>query len=585
MSDFETELEAQVQQLLTRLMAEVAKLLQLEEHVVQLKKENTTLKANLAQKPIEAQATHDARVLELSAEMALISAARETAEERAKTLEAEVEELTASLFSEAGNMVSSANKMAEKYKIKNGKLQEELEERNTIISDLQAQLTDLKLLFFKIEEQQRSHASTPQRHEDPFLLAIVHSPRVRAVRYDVGHYADFKTFVCLLLRADFTFDLAGLRNLKYFRRIWAEEVEPTVPHVPSVSGANFMHRLTKGKTFWLLLAEGKAIIEPIAGVNETFKLTYKGAKQGVPPMAAKDPCSFCGEAKDDMLEHARLYYLKLYSPAEGGAVVLQGEPHTEIATFPLCNFCLLKLRAICEFFAKLRLIHSNIHKIQPPEVEPVFFRPEVRVQTLPEDEPVFVKLYMMLLTVRARIFWSKIGFWDTAEDAETAHPEEEPLDVFERIVRENVAFGGRPSTEEPTHGQGQGGKKDETEESREESTENLGESGKESTAGAGVTNTETEAALSAATESARNMVAEPGGAEFVEPGGAETVESGDGAEGGFGGAAPDAVHESPVGLTRRKSSKQFKEQLDRDLDTTLDMLKETIEGSPAHSRL
>ena len=35
-----------------------------------------------------------------------------------------------------------------------------------------------------------------------------------------------------------------------------------------------------------------------------------------------------------------------------------------IASYPLCNYCLIKLRKLCDFFAKIRLIRSNIFKLK-----------------------------------------------------------------------------------------------------------------------------------------------------------------------------------------------------------------------------
>lgn len=567
MADEENDdrLAAEVAHLSTKLMTEVTKLLQLEEIVLQLRKENHTIKQQLVRlQPLEtAQQEWTSRRQELELELKVTGEAKETAEAKNKQLEGEVEDLTASLFDEANKMVSNASRETHNYKVKNGKLQEELEEKNIIIENLQDQLRDLKGLFMRMEDQQRStpklegeeFLATPDE-EAVFLNQLMYSPRARAVRFDLqGYQLEFKGFIYQLINPGFAFDLASLKNLKYFRKIWVEEIEPSFPVIPAVT-TNFMNRWSKGKTFWGLLVEGRAIIEPVSGVNETFKLTYKGAKSNETPVAMKDPCAFCGEAKDDMLEHARLYNLKLYGPAtetgvSGSTTEIAGELHVMLATYPLCNFCLVKLRAICEFFAKLRLIHGNIHKLSQNRlyddialVSNIFKRAEERVsrKTDLEDEPVLVKLYMMLLMVRARIFWSKTGFWDTEEDVECVMLDDTHMDVFQHIVRDNVAFQGHKLEVKTNNEVAENGEAEETADA-DMSTLDAAEDMQTDN------NEETVDHKRASTEPAESDE------EF-----ADTIESFD----------------QP--LTRRKSkSKQFKEKMDRDLDNTMQMLKESFE--------
>lgn len=472
--NIDARLANEVTQLSTRLVTEVAKLLQLEETILQLRKENAGFKQRLTslsgaeQELTESRAAHQT----LSAQVVELTKEKTEAEAKNKQLEGEVEDLTASLFNEANEMVSNASRETYNFKLKNRKLIEELSEKDAIIENLQDQLKDLKQMFMRIEDQQRTSAANTPRMEHEFesqdaiaageseeeillLLLLLYGPRVRALRFDLPVYQqDFKSFVFQLIKPDFLFDLASLKTLKYFRKIWLEEIEPCVTNVPTLSG-NFINRFTKGKTFWSLLVEGRAIIEPVSGVNETFKLTYKGAKTGNEvPVAIKDPCFFCGESKDDMLEHARLYNLKLYGPASetggsGQTREIAGEAHEVVGTHPLCNFCLVKLRAICDFFARLRMIHANIYKLkQNSTYDDIAFtsnfqfkRTEALTPALdPNDEPVVLKIYMMLLITRAKIFWSKIGIWDTDEDVQTVSLDEINIDVFRQIVRDNVAF-------------------------------------------------------------------------------------------------------------------------------------------------
>lgn len=473
--NLDARLAAEVTQLSTKLVTEVAKSLQLEEIILQLRRELAAHKSDASKaKRLESEnASISGENSLLAEQVATLTKEKAQAEEKNKQLEGEVEDLTASLFNEANEMVSNASRETYNFKMKNRKLIEELAEKDTIIESLQEQLKDLKDMFMRLEDQRKSsRMGTPRMEHDfesadlvagseledenPLWLQLLYGPRARAIRFDVSVYQEeFKSFIYQLILPDFQFDLASLKNLKYFRRIWTDEIEPCVAHIPPVSG-NFMNRWSKGKTFWGLLVEGRAIIEPVSGVNETFKLTYKGAKTGDEiPVAIKDPCVFCGECKDDMLEHARLYNLKLYGPASetggsGKTREIAGEAHEVIGTHPLCNFCLVKLRSICDFFAKLRMIHANIYKLkQNLNYDDIAFVSNFQFKKAvdapqhvldPDDEPVVLKLYLMLLVIRAKIFWSKIGIWDTDDGVEVVSLDEINIDVFRQVVRDNVAF-------------------------------------------------------------------------------------------------------------------------------------------------
>lgn len=579
-------LAEKVAHLLTKLVTEVAKSLELEETILQVKRENAVLKSQVGGLTLDALRAKKAEseLEQLRQRLGQTEEEKKVAEEKNKQLEGEVEDLTASLFNEANEMVSNASRETYNFKVKNRKLYEEIDEKNAIIDSLQAQLQDLKGLFMKLEDQQRSlRHGTPQLEHGfdeqltenvvddyGFLMSqLIHAPRVRAIRFDLNHYQhDFKAFVFQLIKPDFVFDLATLKTLKYFRKIWHEEIEPALGTIPSVSN-NFLNRFSKGKTFWTLLAEGKAIIEPVSGVNETFKLNYRGVKTGdEKPVAMKEPCAFCGETKGDRLEHARLYMLKLYGPAsetsitgDSSTTIIGGEVHEVIGTYPLCNFCLVKLRAICEFFAKLRLVHANVYKLQQNSTfDDLAFVSQFKFQNYDRhthtvdrkvssnDEAILIKLYYLLLTVRAKIFWSKVGFWDTEEDSETVTIEEAHIDIFQRMVNENSAFGvdRAEPIERPQSVNGDNSRKSD------------------------VTDTEKETETSKTTQetSHETAQAEEGTEKNIGREGNEDSDEGD--------FADAETFDQP--LQRRKSkSKEFKKKIDQGLASTMEMLKESID--------
>ncbi|CAK7898561.1 rab guanine nucleotide exchange factor Sec2p [[Candida] anglica] len=544
MSEVEESLDVrltrEVTSLSTNLVTAEAKSLEMEEKVLQLRKENQLLKTNIKEHELISKkyALLVPEHAKLKQDFIKNDSSRKEAEDKIAELQGEVEDLTASLFDEANKMVSNASRETYNFKIKNGKLQEEIQEKNTIIENLQDQLKDLKQLFFQIEDEQKltstgtpkyekqqldfnvssssstaaggkSTTSTVAKDEEQHqqegknllyqqqLDALIYSPTIRSIRFDlIEYHQDFKPFIYAIIKPNYTLDLTSLKTLKYFRKIWSEELENSIPIIPIHS--NFMSRWSKGKSFWNLIVDGKAVIEPISGVNETYKLTYKGKnsvggvstsdttkKEEHPPIATKEPCSFCGENKDDILEHARLYSLRLLNPDynpnlassnTGGSSNSSNSTATDqeeyLASYPLCNYCLIKLRNICDFFAKIRLIHSNVFKLKQKSIivggdsnnsSPVmssnnrFNRlsgnfnesaatnqdttknneqsrlPPTSINEF-EEEAKLMKLYMMLVSIRAKIFWSKIGYWDNPNNVHETNLDEVNYEAFKELI-------------------------------------------------------------------------------------------------------------------------------------------------------
>lgn len=463
----EARLSHEVTQLSTNLVTAVARQLELEEKVLQLQRDTVQLKQQVEylkqfEQKYQGLYTDYERLRSLFVQD---RKAKEIAETENKRLQGEVEDLTASLFNEANLMVSNASRETYNFKIKNRKLNETIGEKDSIIESLQEQLKDLKDKFFRMEDQQKSssQAGTPkleqgrlgneqseksmenlQENSGTFdqYESIIFSPAVKAIRLDLPNYNDdFMSFIYTIVDPSFTFDLNSLKNLRFFRRIWTDELENSFPTIPNLISSNFINRWQRGKTFWNFLVEGKIVIEPIRGINETFKLMYKGEKVHKDhPVALRDPCAFCGESKEGMLEHCRLYSLKFINTDHNS--LASGDNHEAIASYPLCNYCLIKLRSICDFFAKLRLLHANVYKLQPkrgynehfnsnaqlmksfgsnPEVETKSSNNrESEVMVSSKDQSgiekfKLTKIYYLLVFLRCKIFWSKIGYWDNSD--------------------------------------------------------------------------------------------------------------------------------------------------------------------------
>ncbi|CAH2352967.1 rab guanine nucleotide exchange factor Sec2p [[Candida] railenensis] len=563
----DARLTQEVTTLSTKLVTAVAKSSELEERILLLMKENQTLKTRSLElegisKKYDAITEKNGQ---LQKDLVVSNSSKDEAEKKITELENEVEDLTASLFDEANKMVSDASRETYNFKIKNRKLQEEIEEKQTIIDNLQDQLKDLKQLFFQIEDQQKltfSKNGTPNLEKGNFeagsgnsngkintnggtkpsssyhrrnstkgsinskssnsavddenllysqqISSLIYSPNIRSIRFDLAEYQlEFKPFIYTLIKPNYTLDLPNLKANKYFRKIWNDELEKSIPVVPTPS--NFINRWQKGKSFWNLIVEGRAIIEPISGVNETYKLTYQSSHNNNagttsannPPIATKEPCNFCHEHQDDVLEHARLYSIKLMNPEYNPNGTSLNEQEEVLASYPLCNYCLIKLRNICEFFAKIRLIHSNVYKLIPPnpltaqnsgnsnssvsvgtsntnssgtggtndangsnDSSPVLTQSNrfnrfsgmingtgestsnvdllskrlEQARIVPtsvderKEEAKFMKLYLMLISIRAKIFWSKIGYWDNPNNVVDTNLEEIHYEAFIQLI-------------------------------------------------------------------------------------------------------------------------------------------------------
>lgn len=591
-------LTQEVTLLSTKLVNSVAKQLELEEKLLHLHKDNGQLKQQLRSiREIESKYNEIIpKYEEMQKQHVVLKEAKESAEAQNTKLQGEVEDLTASLFSEANEMVSNASREAYNFKVKNRKLYEEIDEKNTIIDNLQDQLKDLKLLFFKIEDQQKltfTGNGTPKLEQssnldinqntgaddepeddstkyNQQLESIIYSPAVRAIRFDLVQYQnDFKAFIYTIIKPEFHLDLNNLKTLKFFRTIWTEEIETSIPIIPSLVNSSFINRWQRGKNFWNLIVEGKAVIEPISGVNETFKLAYKGDKLNKDaPVAIKDPCSFCGQCKNDILEHSRLYSLKLLNPDSSST----SETPEVIVSYPLCNYCLIKLRTICDFFAKLRLISNNVYKLKQSnrydELVTSSFQfsrsfnnsndsdiantSTEKSTTNPEESEIeeckVMKLYFMLNLIRNKIFWNKIGFWDNAKNIHEVNIDDLSYDAFKTlIVNLPKEIIGNNEISRPAKSQ----------------TDTTSTSLKE-------TDSAPVRDVSDANDISESMDID--NEQLKDASEKENEEFADTSE-----TFHDSESDNPMQLSRKNSkSKQFKKKMDNDLNETLNMLEESI---------
>ena len=100
---------------------------------------------------------------------------RTLAEQDRSKMEAELENLTASLFEEANKMVASANRDRDAVERKNKQLREQIKDGELLLVSQSEQLAELKVLMHSIQpESSLEHTVSPRISEGPLSPAITH---------------------------------------------------------------------------------------------------------------------------------------------------------------------------------------------------------------------------------------------------------------------------------------------------------------------------------------------------------------------------------------------------------------------------
>ncbi|ODQ80059.1 hypothetical protein BABINDRAFT_161696 [Babjeviella inositovora NRRL Y-12698] len=383
-----------------------------------------------------------AEIAQLNIQLAKERQLRHTADTECNGLRKEIQDLSESLFSEANAMVSDARREAYDYQVRNTRLTQDMDNKKDYIEMLESQLSDLKDTFRRMEDESILNLSGSNVHlalvsrlsvaeedeprpetrpEGPSnrnsVMSIrnvqdddahkathhtaIYAPLLRGVRFDLPGYDDFKWFVTMISDPGFVYELSGLNTSIYFNRIYKQDVEATL-NLAAAPKVSFFTR----KTFIKHLADGNVIIEPISGINETYRHNFSKKStiaeadteyvttnmylypKDSPPIATKEHCAFCGESRNDVLEHSRLYYLRIV-------------PQKTEETYPMCQYCLGRIRAVCEFFSTVRLISKGV---------------VVSFRNKDDVENSYRKCYVMLLKLRAKMLWARAGIWDNGEN-------------------------------------------------------------------------------------------------------------------------------------------------------------------------
>lgn len=151
--------------------------------------------------------------------------------------------------------------------------------------------------------------------------------------------------------------LTNLKDEKFYKRALAEDIEPTL-RLDIAPGLSWMARRTVVSS----ITAGSLVVEPNPASNSRFR-------------APVLPCSLCGETRKDE-KYARKYRFKTAD-------------NEESQRYPLCDWCLGRVRATCDYIGFLRMISAGHWRAETDEEKKNAWEESVRL--------------------RERMFWNRIG--------------------------------------------------------------------------------------------------------------------------------------------------------------------------------
>lgn len=358
---------------------------------------------------------------------------RVQAENDKNKIEQELEMLTAKLFEEANNLVASARRESKALEKRNDQLHSRLEDTETLLQSQQDQLAELKAVMQRMQEQDSFsnpttpnlvgkpsresltrlaelsplHITTTQADPDPALDSakseISPSPLfVRPqYRYDTPGFADFRSFVRIAKQNNHPRQLSGsypsttavpssayfiagafpptigkdspppssrspnlshsptterlpLKEWRFVKRSLTEDVEPTL-RLDIAPGLSWIAR----RSVQSAILDGTLVIEPTPA--NSIMLTYA--------------CTLCGEKREGKAYARTHRFCTSENPSN--------------QRYPLCQYCLERMRVTCDFAGFLRAIRDGIWKTDGQEGEEKAWDESVRL--------------------RERMFWARLG--------------------------------------------------------------------------------------------------------------------------------------------------------------------------------
>ena len=414
--NYQTNLDDSLQQ--TRHELEQAR-----KRVAQLEEENQQHALLVSSGTLVRQADVNRMIIKLRTELNTEKTARIEAEKVKKQVESELENLTTALFEEANGMVAAARRDTEAVEKRNAQLRSQLQEYELLMAAQQEQLSDLKGSMEKLESDQPatrdpSMPSTPITSQHAMFDALQLSPSVHSVadmspehplhfstlinpvlRNDTKAFEDFQDLLLLARRmgahsrnnsspanaanasqvhntsnavqsspnlpGSFSFSnssptsaysaasvsMPPLKESRFYKRVLTEDIEPTL-RLDLAPGLSFLSR----RTVLASLLAGTLAVEPYPQNKHYFA------------------CTLCGESKRQE-QYVRRHRFRT--------------SEEDSVSKPLCDFCVARLRATCDFVGFLRMVRDGHWKCDGEDDQKSAWEESVRL--------------------RERMFWSRLG--------------------------------------------------------------------------------------------------------------------------------------------------------------------------------
>ncbi|KAF2751715.1 Sec2p-domain-containing protein [Sporormia fimetaria CBS 119925] len=357
------------------------------------------------------------------------------AEKAKRKVDSEVETLTSALFEEANTMVAAARKETEAAEKRNDQLKQQLADAELLQISLQEQLQDLKAVMEKMSERDEAESNTLATTTAPSTPGITPADKMNklfdathttpntpgteeinaepplhfhhlihpVLRTDLPAFRDFEEMLKISTRSAPSsrvssgnyggLNVLGLGSLtngstnslpatnrspgsigtssprdslsgpsmpnlkdeKFYKRALTEDIEPTL-RLDVAPGLSWMARRTVINS----IAAGSLVVEP-----------------SPPPPKFRGPvfpCSLCGEARKGE-QYARKFRFKA--------------TETDETKHPLCDWCLGRLRAACDYISFLRMVAAGHWRADTEQERKSAWEESVRL--------------------RERMFWSRLG--------------------------------------------------------------------------------------------------------------------------------------------------------------------------------
>lgn len=157
--------------------------------------------------------------------------------------------------------------------------------------------------------------------------------------------------------------LTNLRDTKFYKRALAEDIEPTL-RLDAAPGLSWLARRSVIST----MTDGSLVVDPVTThAGNSFIMSI--AKPQF------NPCSLCGESRKEA------QYLRNHR--------FRTSEQESAQRYPLCPYCLLRVRSTCDFLSFLRMVKDGHWRADDDDQEKAAWEESVRL--------------------REQMFWARIG--------------------------------------------------------------------------------------------------------------------------------------------------------------------------------